>query len=94
MQKKFTKAAGLLLMCASVTLGACEGSPLETVTKIYTKGGDTAVKATAIVLNAECKRSMENRQKFVAEINQRQTADGKTPRAIPQDCDGDGQRDF
>ena len=84
----------LFLACLSVALGACGGDAAKVIGDAYEAGGEAAVKAASTALNAECKRNIDNRKEFVAEINQRQLDRGKTPRAKAQDCDGDGQSDF
>lgn len=80
------------LACLSLALGACSG--LETVSEIYKEGGEKAVEATATALNIECTRSLDRRKTFVNDVNARQAERGKTPRAIAQDCNGDGASDF
>ena len=90
--RNFFMVLSLVLGLAFVT--GCNGDAANVIDSAYEKGGEYLVKVASASLNGECRRSLERRKELVTDINARQIANGKTPRAVAQDCNGDGEPDF
>ena len=79
---------------AAFFLSACGGKLAERAAELYDKGAGAAAKGFAEALNVECLRDETFRQRLVENINAEQAENDQVPRAIAQDCDGDGLPDF